>query len=393
MPTDVPIGQGYMGDVLFGAFPGQYRDTVQGPNAMAQPAAQTFVQQVRTDPDQGRPMALMDMPGVGKVMVPADQVMAQRTCFPAPEPSLDGFEGLDDLGKMKQGANVLGQAAGHAAQQAVHALRGGALKSWADVEAHVKGKVDAARAQIEARLRSRIAKLPAIAAQAVAHALSVVRPHADAILKGRNMGCPPYKNCGTDGMGDLGETQSFYTALNTLQNHFIQMHAEVQAIGEDAWDEAVHSGMETIETRGWKPYSNFFFKAIGPYVLGITKSLLITHSRPPDSAKVAAAQSQAAGLRRLIDTVKGFLPAETKATADQTGAEVKARLDKITGLKSPPDAAADSLKNDLVSAGSSITKYVVIGASIIGGALILPKILGLGDIGDVLTSIGIGSAA
>ena len=127
MPTDVAIGAGYIGDQLFASFPGQYRDTVQGPNSQAQPAAQTFVVQTRTDPDHGRPMALMDMPGVGKVMVPADQVQPQRTCFLLPEPCLDGLGRLDDLGKMKHGAQALGQTAGHAAQEAVRALASGAL--------------------------------------------------------------------------------------------------------------------------------------------------------------------------------------------------------------------------------------------------------------------------
>mgnify|MGYP001601646500 CR=1 FL=1 len=209
MPTDVAIGAGYIGDQLFSSFPGQYRDTVQGPNSQAQPAAQTFVVQTRTDPDHGRPMALMDMPGVGKVMVPADQVQPQRTCFLLPEPSLDGLDRLDDLGKMKHGAQALGQTAGHAAQEAVRALASGALKSWADIEAHVKRTVEAARARIEATIRSRIAKLPAIAAQAVAHALSVVRPHADAILKGRGMGCSPRQSCGAGGMGDFSFTEAF----------------------------------------------------------------------------------------------------------------------------------------------------------------------------------------
>lgn len=83
MPTDVALGQGYLGDALLRAFPNQYRDAA-GTAVFDPQSYQTYVpgaasgQPRATDPDRGRPMVLRDVPGLGPVMVPAGQQTGQR---------------------------------------------------------------------------------------------------------------------------------------------------------------------------------------------------------------------------------------------------------------------------------------------------------------------------
>lgn len=453
MPKDVPLGAGYTGNVLLGAFPGQYRDTEEARpeayNSVAQlPAGQPTYVVPPAGPDNGRPMQLRNIPGIGQVVVPVEHTMigsvvpvdhtmvgmdsvvpVDHTMVGMGHHVREDLSGLSELGKVQHSAGLLAQVAGRAAHEALQHLRNRSFTAWGQVEQHVRARVERARAQIEQRLRQRLAKLAAVAEHAVKQALDAARPKAAHALRGlgqpepgwaRDFGgmyqtAPPSRGMltrealqeqagagfanghGVAASGDwyasmmgtagLGEVQAWYSALNALQNRFIQMHAEIQAIGEDEWDQAVRGNTDVIEGRGWKPYSDFFFGNMAPYVLSITKGLLITKSHQPSDAEIGTARSQADGLRRLVDTVKGLLPQGPKATAEQAGAEMKARLDKITGLKSPEDAAKASLKEDLAAGGTSLARSIVIGGSIVAAALLLPKILGTGDIGDILAGI------
>ena len=240
MPTDVPIGAGYTGDVLFGAFPGQYRDTVQGPNAMAQPAAQTFVVQTRTDPDQGRPMALMDMPGVGQVVVPVEHTMVgvgMNAVMPVEHsvagangaPDLSALDGLGEPAKLGHCAQILSKVAARAAHEAARSSA-----SMAQVEKHVRGQVAAAKERIEAALRRRLDKLPVIAERAVAEALRAVRgvPHRAA--------APSH---GTNGLGGIKdsilqllagkEMDQLASAMGKLQSGLSDAYGRLEALRKE----------------------------------------------------------------------------------------------------------------------------------------------------------------
>lgn len=76
MPSDVPLGAGYIGDALFTRFPGQYRDAEQ------EAAGRSFSNfpgnqgPVYTDPDNGREHMVKEIPGVGQVVVPVEHTMA-----------------------------------------------------------------------------------------------------------------------------------------------------------------------------------------------------------------------------------------------------------------------------------------------------------------------------
>lgn len=102
MPSDVPLGAGYVGDALFQRFPGQYRDSEQSA------AGRGFFDfpgnhgPVYTDPDNGRRLELTEVPGVGQVVVPVDHSVAAvvpvEHTMAAVYPSDHVMAGLEDLG-------------------------------------------------------------------------------------------------------------------------------------------------------------------------------------------------------------------------------------------------------------------------------------------------------
>jgi hypothetical protein len=216
MPQDVTLGAGYTGSALLGAFPGQYRDTEPVAETAPVPLAQLPSGQPRyvvapPGPDNGRPMMLQNIPGIGQVVLPVEHTMAgavvpvshdmagmnavmpvDHTMAHHVREDLSGFEGLSDLGKLKRGASKLGQVAARAAHEALQNLRNRSYTSWEQVEQYVRSQVAAAKAKIEARLRKRLDRLPAVADQAVKHALAAAQPKAAAILR---------RGSGTAGVG------------------------------------------------------------------------------------------------------------------------------------------------------------------------------------------------
>jgi hypothetical protein len=102
MPSDVPLGAGYVGDALFTRFPGQYRDSEQSA------AGRGFFDfpgnhgPVYRDPDNGRRLELTEVPGVGQVVVPVDHSVAAivpvEHTMAAVYPSDHVMAGLEDLG-------------------------------------------------------------------------------------------------------------------------------------------------------------------------------------------------------------------------------------------------------------------------------------------------------
>lgn len=83
MPTDVKLGAGYIGSIMEERFPNQYRDSSKEVQTYEQgyyqfPGAQSgHPRAVITDPDQGRAMKLMNIPGIGDVAVPVDATIGQ----------------------------------------------------------------------------------------------------------------------------------------------------------------------------------------------------------------------------------------------------------------------------------------------------------------------------
>lgn len=76
MPTDVPLGMGYVGDALLEQrFPGQYREPAAAAAAAElQSPGTSFGYTPPTDPDMGRPLQMTEVPGIGLVAMSAEQI-------------------------------------------------------------------------------------------------------------------------------------------------------------------------------------------------------------------------------------------------------------------------------------------------------------------------------
>ncbi len=76
MPTDVPLGMGYVGDVLLEErFPGQYREPAAAAAAAElQSPGTAFGYTPPTDPDRGRSLQMTEVPGIGLVAMSAEQL-------------------------------------------------------------------------------------------------------------------------------------------------------------------------------------------------------------------------------------------------------------------------------------------------------------------------------
>lgn len=180
MPQDVPLGQGYLGDALLHAFPGQYRGEAPAQTNPAtylpQPPGAASGRPSYTDPDQGRQLALVEMPGVGQVVVPVEHTMVGMNQVVPVDYTMIGVDhapgedlsGMDALAANKWTGQKIGQVAGRAVKEAVAALKQGVAP--ARVQAMLQAYIDKAAEQIEARLRRRIAQIPAIKKQAFAEA-------------------------------------------------------------------------------------------------------------------------------------------------------------------------------------------------------------------------------
>ncbi|MGH8896764.1 MAG: hypothetical protein ACRDZ4_07005 [Egibacteraceae bacterium] len=181
MPRDVELGAGYVGDALLAAFPGQYRSaehevpTTNPSNYMAVFPGNASGRPTYRDPDQGRALQLVNMPGVGQVVVPVEHTMiggGMDAVVPVDHTIAHHVEedlsGLDALGVKKWSGHRIGQLAGRAAAQAIAALRRGTPVP--QVELALKAEIEKAAASIEQTLRKKIEQIPAMKRQAFAEA-------------------------------------------------------------------------------------------------------------------------------------------------------------------------------------------------------------------------------
>lgn len=182
MPQDVPLGAGYVGDALLAAFPGQYRQAdpqaspVNPSNYLALPPGAASGRPAYTDPDHGRQLTLVNMPGVGQVVVPVEHTMigmnqvvpVDYTMIGVDHAPGEDLSGMDAITAKKWTGEKIGQVAGRAVREVLAALKQGMAPAKAQAMLHAY--IDKAAEQIEARLRRRIAQLPAIKKQAFAEA-------------------------------------------------------------------------------------------------------------------------------------------------------------------------------------------------------------------------------
>jgi hypothetical protein len=256
MPTDVKLGEGYDGAILAQRFPNQYRD----PRLDVQEQSGGYYQypgavsgQPRfTDPDQGRPMAMVDMPGVGKVMVPVEDAAAMMgnvnavvpvehsmvgQVYPAEhemaefldEQQLRGLGDADHKSAVNWVAQKLSRAAGKAAVEALNAIKAGKFKTVQQFEAYVQQVVTRVAARIEAHLRAKLAALPSFRDSAIKAAIDSARGKAASLLSQT-----PQPTGSSDwpgsmmGMGGLTESIGSLVAgseLNELNKSISRLHS------------------------------------------------------------------------------------------------------------------------------------------------------------------------
>lgn len=398
MPQDVAIGDGYCGEALFSRFPGQYRDpeAASAARGSGQGSFPGNHGPIYVDPDGGRPMQVKEVPGVGQVVVPVDHTVA--AVYPSDHTMIGlGAAGTDDpktvhghahwrdqliqalneTAAMGNPAAQLTVAFGRIAQIVVqHALKKAKHGRFATADHAVQFVRDAI-------ITSAKAFKPIVQTMAARVADATVKAAGAAIKKAWTAPSAAHKTGHSrramsdwpGSMMGLGQSQAFYSQVNQLQNQFIQMNWELNAIGSSVWDTAVDSNTDVIEGGGWTPYSNYFYDPVNQYVLSIIKGLIVTSDHIPSSSDLSTAQSQAAGLRKLIDTVKTLVPSDASQQADQAAADVQAKLAPMA-LKSPDQAASDSLKQSLiVDPAQSLVKYVTIAAVAVGAVALLPTII------------------
>jgi hypothetical protein len=199
MPQDVPMGQGYMGDALLAAFPGQYRASEPQPTNpvtyLPQPPGAAAGRPSYTDPDQGRTLKLVTMPGVGQVVVPVDHTMVGMNGPVVPvDYSMVGIAGLahyvsrEDLSGLGHhhacawGVNRISKAAGTAAHEALVLTRQGKLGTPAAAQAHIQAQTAKIAALVTQKLQAKLARIPAIVAEASAQAWKDIAPMISKML-------------------------------------------------------------------------------------------------------------------------------------------------------------------------------------------------------------------
>lgn len=211
MPQDVPLGQGYSGDALLSAFPGQYRDEarpqVNPSTYLPQPPGAASGRPSYADPDNGRALRLIEMPGVGQVVVPVEHTMVGVGSVVPVEHTMVGVdaigcsvdrENLSGLGHHQVcawGVNKIGKAAGAAAHEALALVKQGKIRSAGEAQAHVQARTEKVGSAVIARLQDRIPKVPVVVKQAASQAWDAVKPHITSLLSSdRKMGHHPQED-------------------------------------------------------------------------------------------------------------------------------------------------------------------------------------------------------
>lgn len=199
MPQDVVMGAGYMGDALLAAFPGQYRGGDPTPtspvNYLPLPPGAASGRPSYTDPDQGRTLKLVTMPGVGQVVVPVEHTMVGMNGPVVPVDysmvglgalahyvSREDLSGLGDHHKCAWGVNRISKAAATAAAEALQLVQHGKLTSAAAAEAHVKAGTEKIGALVTQKLQAKLARIPSIVAHASFEAWKGIAPKIAQVL-------------------------------------------------------------------------------------------------------------------------------------------------------------------------------------------------------------------
>ena len=215
MPQDVPMGQGYMGDALLAAFPGQYRDESPRSNPVTylpQPPGAAAGTPTYTDPDSGRQLKLITMPGVGQVVVPVEHTMIGVNGPVTPvdytmvgcdaiacSVDRENLSGLGHAQVCSWGIGKISKAAGAAASEALALIKQGKIKTAGEAQAHIKASTAKVGSHVVSRLQARIPKVPVVVDQAAAQAWAAVRGQAEQMLSGGSMGHAPQEDL--SGMG------------------------------------------------------------------------------------------------------------------------------------------------------------------------------------------------
>lgn len=209
MPQDVVMGQGYMGDALLAAFPGQYRASepmaTNPATYLPQPPGAISGRPSYTDPDQGRTLKLVTMPGVGQVVVPVEHTMVGNMNGPV-VPVDYSMVGVDDIACSVDredlsglsghhvcawGVHKISKAAAAAAHEALALIKQGRIKTEGEAQAHINAATTKVGNHVVARLQARIPKVPSVVKQAASQAWAAVRSQVAHQLGKGTMGHEP----------------------------------------------------------------------------------------------------------------------------------------------------------------------------------------------------------
>lgn len=208
MPQDVPMGQGYMGDALLAAFPGQYRGGDPAPTSpvtyLPTTPGSNSGRPTYCDPDSGRALKLITMPGVGQVVVPVEHTMVgmQGPVVPV-DYSMVGVdaigcsvdrENISGLGHAQVcawGVGKISKAAGAAAAEALTLVKQGRIRTAGEAQAHIAARTTKVGQAVVARLQDRIPKVPTVVDQATSQAWAAIQANIAQALSGGGVGHHP----------------------------------------------------------------------------------------------------------------------------------------------------------------------------------------------------------
>lgn len=168
--------------------------------------------------------------------------------------------------------------------------------------------------------------------------------------------CSP--NGSLSGLGNwlsdlFGKPQSWYDRVDADQKALAVRAAEVNAIGQDAWDSVRTAFFD--QSQG--PDLEFLsFWDINNGITERLKSLLVTSGHTPSDQEISAAESYNAQYGRYVDYVKQVLP-ELAAQANSDAANVKAMLSQGS-MRSPAEVGEQAFEDEVARR-----------AKILGGAL------------------------
>lgn len=194
MPVDVPLGAGRTGADLLNAFPGQYRDAGEqmpvdnstymasmGPPQLPGYTAPAYVTAPYADPDQARGMQLVEMPGVGQVVMPVEHTMVGNPQMGSVMPV---EHVMADFGKLPKALRIevhhfrreIAEIVAQAAMEGLQGAKNGSFKSVQEAELHVRRRVHQVTRQFQQHIR--------IGAERALHAgLANIRGQLERILR------------------------------------------------------------------------------------------------------------------------------------------------------------------------------------------------------------------